>query len=236
MKGFSLIELIIAMTLASMLILAMTKLWLAHKYQVIEQSHTATLFNKQQQLFYFIQQTLPLAGSQSITRYETNPNTNVFVFDTAVVGGSGHLTKDGNSDELAFYLYAEQGCTGNRFNSKQPKRLINHIYVQKNNLRCRTYWADKELATGIKAPNNSVSLIEGIDNIQFSYAAQKDNNWRWFNAKELAEQGQGWLVRRVKVTARFHTNLLDGLSNSHSSLLQKLSIEVYLPATSYEEL
>lgn len=225
-SGFSLLELTLALMLTSTLSFLLVANYFSILRGVSLSANTMDTALKHQQLTYFFQQMLSSAGQYNIFDVRnkiTDDNEQKLLLASPIVlpGSYGKKpklgVKDAKNDTLAVNLMSDLGCNGRHFDYKKGEffHLVNEVFVEANTLKCRSY--DGRFLTGLKSLGarwSSVSLLNGVQQMQVYYLVKLGKTSRYLNASQLQHAHK---VVAVKIKLILN-NTDDVLASINSSL------------------
>lgn len=172
-SGFSLVELMIAMTLSLMLLGAVIQVFLSSKLTSELSNDVSRVQENGRFSLEFLARDIRMAGYSNLPRHRSTPNilnTSCDSFNPCTSNGAGN-----NSDRIAVTLNplpdatgAETDCTGANVNAND--QIANVYYVSTDNatgissLMCRGYNLTTNTWNASEQP-----LVDGIDNMQILY-------------------------------------------------------------------
>lgn len=193
-KGFSLIELMIAMGIALTLSIAMTNITAEQKHSYLLQKAQLEVIDKSQILQSILHQQLSDIGA--FNPFDSNTYGTlgigierpvIFEGDISIAQGLGSKDNIETPDSLVFHKFGNRVCSGARFKNvlfEQNPNLrfhaIEELFVDKNQLKCRAY--DGGYLTENKQnelSNHSVTLLENVYDVQFRYLVLSGTRWQW---------------------------------------------------------
>lgn len=199
-RGFNLLELALVLAITSA-----GSLFLFSNYYALVRSTSLNNGNldvvlKQQQLTHFFRQMLSSAGQYNIYDSKNSKPENTerelivkhpIVLPNSYKKKSNLGVSDGQSDSLVVNLMSDVGCNGRRFNYSNGEffHIVNEVFVQDNVLKCRSY--DGRFLTGRHESASrwsSVSLLNGVQEMQVSYLVQTGLTSQYIDANELTHQ------------------------------------------------
>lgn len=173
--GFSLVELMVALVLGSLVSLAATQLFLVNRQADNLQKGLAEVQDQGRFIFDYLSRDLMLAGHDPLG------SVTPFVFS----GHGGQVSADGSlSDTLVLQVNGGQDCLGNSFDG-----IKKYSVGAAKNLLCTEY---KNVAgTWTAVYSNSESLIDNVEAFQVLYGLDYDS---------LGETGYGQADAYVPAT------------------------------------
>jgi len=207
--GLSLIELLVVLALVSMSMQMIYASFFNLKKVLDTSGESLEMLIQSYQLTHWFKHVFNMAGSYN--SYDArNLITNLqsefqFIQNHPIVLPGDFIkvpnlgSMDAISDKIVINALAEIGCNGQRFHY-QPNELfhvVNEIYVDKDELRCRSY--DGRYLTGAynaQSRTSSVSLIQGVNFIQAKYLVlQLDGKRQYVDAEKLQQTSRVLAVK-----------------------------------------
>lgn len=159
-KGFSIVELMVALLLGSLITLAATQLFLVNRQTENLQGGVASIQDQGRFIFDYLSRDLMQAGHSSVTAIEP------FVFS----GHGGQVGTDGDRyDVLVLNVEDGMDCLGGTGFTGIKKY---HVNPATKGLICAEYINDAGTWTAVNA--NSESLIDNVEAFQVLYGLDSD--------------------------------------------------------------
>lgn len=151
-RGFSLIELMIAVLLGLVITLAATQMFTVGQRTLQLQQATSTIQEEGQLTLRFLVDDIRMTGF-----YEDGVSGEVGVAFTGTNASSNGAS--GDNDRLTIAYHGVQDCTGNDVAGGADARVLNSYWVDDGTLKC----------TGNSGTGNSVSLLDNVQSFQVLY-------------------------------------------------------------------
>lgn len=208
-RGFSLIELIIALTISSILLILVVSVYDANHRLYLANKTLSEVFYDGQFIVPLLNSSMDSVGYNNVYVTELNDQIDInseaeFIsknpIATTSTFNSFPLIKsiEGNDkpDQIVLNTLGEKTCTGTNFdfNDGELFHVVNQYYLDGTTLRCKSY--DGRYLRGLKSnttSNYSVSLLENVQDMQIQYAIKLTclgvnelQTFSWINADELS--------------------------------------------------
>ncbi len=186
LAGLSLVELMVAMLLGSVLMIAATQLWVSHGRIYHLLTDASTIQESGRFGLYFLTTDLQLAGH--------GLEHSSSAIDWGVTKEAKPASLSGDNDELGLNRMSTSGdynCLG--VSVVPNTRLSSHYYVKDQRLICRTeYWAysDEKQTKPVKK-SMAHAIIEGVDSFQLLYGV---GNPQGIPGEEQYDEGNSFVV------------------------------------------
>ncbi|NVK24525.1 MAG: prepilin-type N-terminal cleavage/methylation domain-containing protein [Gammaproteobacteria bacterium] len=201
--GFSLLELIIAMSIGVMLLLAVTAISSQQIATYLKPKAQLELLDKASLLQEIAQHQLskigafnPFDSNQLSFEQQANSRfTNAIILQGDLINAPelGTTDNEGKPNQLVFHKYDNSVCSGAKFkntefqtNPHKKYHAVEQYYIEHNTLKCRAF--DGGYLLAIKAnelSSNSVSLLNNIYDMQFTYLVLNNlTQWQWLTLND----------------------------------------------------
>lgn len=208
-SGFSLIELLVVLTISAVLLTLITRIYDANHRLFLTNKALTELAQEGQYIIPFLNSNISSAGYSNdylpeLNRLIDTDLESEFITKNPVVSGESFsafpliksVEGEQKSDQIVINTIAAKTCTGTNFdfNDGELFHAVNHYYIDGTTLRCKSY--DGRYLRGVKlttTSNYSVSLLENVQDMQIQYGVQfkgisvdESDQLSWVNADVLA--------------------------------------------------
>lgn len=239
--GFSFVELLVGLTISSVLLSLVVKVYDANHRLFLTNKAVTDLLYSSQFIIPLLNENVSLAGNTNVYSDKLNNQVDindeaVFIVENAIATATSFLifplitsTEGGElPDTIVVNSIGSKSCTGTNFdyNDGELFHVVDQYYLDGTTLRCKSY--DGRYLLGLKSNTRtsySVSLLENVYDFQVEYGVELNNEISAEGIEELSpEQDFIW------VNADSLTTLLieESVNQSTRIRIRAVNIELVL--------
>ena len=244
--GFSLIELIIALSIALMLSLAISSISTEQKYTQVQQQALIEVTEKtqlQRSMFQHLLSQIGQFNPYDVNTYGIGENYPinselgisfgrapiVFKGDLLMMMDLGSEDRVSKADKLVLQKFSNQVCSGAKYKNAEFKlnpdmqfHIVEELFVDNGALKCRAY--DGGYLLGNKdseLSDYSVTLLENVYGLKVMFLIKRLERWQWLSLndyRDVLESTLGGIyLKAIRIDSLIRSNTSFQFDNSRTS-------------------